>query len=103
MSKICVTVVVDLFLRKKQGKKANRFVLGAPSQRLQSGGSQTEPPVCGECLTVAFACPIKLSSGAIVVQLVPHDQTDQAFSIKKLSENVNPWRIEPDCRTVSAN
>ena len=67
---------------KRKHQQANRFVLGDPSQRLQSGGSQTQPPVCGECLTVAFACPVKLTSRAIVVQLAPHDQTDESFSIE---------------------
>lgn len=63
-------------------QQANRFVLGDPSQRLQSGGNQTQPSVCGECLTVAFACPVKLTSGSIVIQLAPHDQTDESFSIE---------------------
>ena len=63
-------------------QQANRFVLGDPSQRLQSGGNQTQPSVCGECLTVAFACPVKLTSGAIVVQLTPYDWTDESFSIE---------------------
>ena len=67
---------------KGRHQQANRFVLGDPSQRLQSGGSQAQPNVCGECLTVAFACPVKLTSGAIVVQLAPHDETDQPFSIE---------------------
>lgn len=67
---------------KQKHQQVNRFVLGAPSQRLQSGGNQTQPPVCGECLTVAFACPVKLTSGAIVVQLALHDQTDESFSIE---------------------
>ena len=56
---------------KERPQQANRFVLGAPSQRLQSGGSQAQPSVCGECLTVAFACPVKLTSGAIIVRLAP--------------------------------
>lgn len=63
-------------------QQANRFVLGDPSQRLQSGGNQTQPSVCGECLTVAFACPVKLTSGAIVVQLALDDWTDESFSIE---------------------
>ena len=67
---------------KQKHQQANRFVLGDPSQRLQSGGSQTQPLVCGQCLTVAFACPVKLTSGAIVVQLAPHDQMDESFSIE---------------------
>ena len=67
---------------KGERQKANRFVLSAPSQRLQSGGSQTEPPICGACHTVAFACPVKLTSGAIVVRLAPRNQTDQSVSIE---------------------
>lgn len=67
---------------KKTHQQANRFVFGAPSQRLQSGGIQTQPKVCGECLTVAFACSVKLTSGAIVLQLAPLNETDQPFSIE---------------------
>ena len=67
---------------KGHHQQANRFVLGDPSQRLQSGGSQAQPNVCGECLTFAFACPVKLTSGAIVVQLAPRNDTDQPFSIE---------------------
>lgn len=67
---------------KERHQQANRFVLGDPSQRLQSGGSQAQPNVCGECLTVAFACPVKLTSGAIIAQLAPRDETDQLFSIE---------------------
>ena len=63
-------------------QQANRFVLGDPSQRLQSGGSQAQPNVCGECLTVAFACPVKFTTGAIVVQLAPRNEADQPFSIE---------------------
>ena len=67
---------------KERHQQANRFVLGDPSQRLQSGGSQAQPNVCGECLTVAFACPVKLTSGAIIVQLTPRNEADQLFSIE---------------------
>lgn len=67
---------------KKRRHQANRFVLGDPSQRLQSGGSQQQPNVCGECLTVAFACPVKLTTGAIVVRLAPRNGNNQQFSIE---------------------
>ena len=67
---------------KQKHQQANRFVLGDPSQRLQSGGSQTQPAVCGECLTIAFGCSIKLTSGAIVLQLAPSKQIDRSFSIE---------------------
>ena len=71
-----------LFSKEDKKYKANRFVLGAPSKRPQSGGSETRPNVCGECMTVAFACPIKLTSGAIVVRLSPRNQTGQSVSIE---------------------
>ena len=70
------------FSKEDQKDKANRFVLGSPSQRPQSGGSEARPPICSDCLTVAFACPVKLTSGAIVVQIAPHDETDRPFSIE---------------------
>ncbi len=69
-------------LAKERHQQANRFVFGDPSQRLQSGGSQAQPNVCGECLTVAFACPVKLTTGSIVVQLAPRNETDQPLSIE---------------------
>ena len=71
-----------LFSKEDQKYKANRFVLGAPSKRPQSGGSEARPNVCGECMTVAFACPVKLTSGTIVVQLAPRSQANQSFSIE---------------------
>ncbi|RKU28434.1 hypothetical protein C6497_09445 [Candidatus Poribacteria bacterium] len=67
---------------KEKHQQANRFVLGDPSQRLQSGGSQKQPDVCGECLTIAFACSVKLTSGSIVLQLATDDQIDRSFSIE---------------------
>ena len=78
---LCYSCGKPLIVKEKH-QQANRFVLGNPSQRLQSGGSQTQPPVCGECLTVAFACPVKLTGGTIVVQLTPYDQTNDFFSIE---------------------
>ena len=72
-----------LFSKEDEKYETNRFVLGAPSKRPQSGGSETRPNVCGECMTVAFACPVKLTSGAIVMQLAPRvEKTDQSFSIE---------------------
>ena len=53
--------------------------LGPPTQRPQSGGSEARPNVCGECMTIAFACPVKLTSGATVVQLALQDQTNLAL------------------------
>lgn len=70
------------FSKKDQKYEANRFVLGAPSKRPQSGGSEARPNICGECMTIAFVCPVKLTSGAIVVQLAPNDQTDQLFFVE---------------------
>jgi len=78
---LCYSCGIPLPAKQKH-QQANRFVLGDPSQRLQSGGSQKQPDVCGECLTIAFACSVKLTSGAIILQLAPIDQTDQYFSIE---------------------
>ena len=63
--------------RDFKGKlEANRFVFSDPSQRLQSGSRQDEPSICLDCLTVAFGCPIKLTGGAIIVQLSPRTVED---------------------------
>ena len=66
----------------KKHQQANRFVFQDPSQRLQSGGSQTQPKVCDECLTITFACSVKFTSGAIIVELAPNDRMDRSFSIE---------------------
>lgn len=48
---------------------ANKFIFESPSQRLQSGGSQTQPKVCGVCAAVSFVSPIKLGSGRLVARM----------------------------------
>ncbi len=70
-------------IRRFKGKlEANRFVFSAPSQRLQSGGVQVQPPICFDCLTVAFGCPIKLTGDAIIVRLSP-DEENESVSTKR--------------------
>ena len=54
--------------------QANSFIFSSPSQRLQSGGSQTQPNVCGVCAALAFVSPIKLGEGRLVVRLHRRDQ-----------------------------
>lgn len=49
--------------------KANSFIFSSPSQRLQSGGGQKEPPICSNCAFLAFVSPIKLGEGRLVVRL----------------------------------
>lgn len=49
--------------------QANTFIFAAPSQRLQSGGSQKQPNVCQSCAAVAFVSPIKLGEGRLVLRL----------------------------------
>lgn len=64
-------------IRYFKGKlEANRFVFSASSQRLQSGSRQDEPPICPDCLAIAFGCPIKLAGGAIIVRLAPQTSED---------------------------
>lgn len=48
---------------------ANKFIFESPSQRLQSGGSQTQPKVCGACAAISFVSPIKLGSGRLVIRM----------------------------------
>ena len=65
-------------IRRFKGKlEANRFVFSDPSQRLQSGSGQVQPPICFDCLVVAFGCPIKLVGGAIIVHLSPRTVEDK--------------------------
>ncbi|RKU25653.1 hypothetical protein C6499_14620 [Candidatus Poribacteria bacterium] len=66
----------------KGNLSANSFVFYAPSQRLQSGTGEERPSVCPDCLTVAFASPIKLVTGTIIVQLST-DEDSHSLSIEK--------------------
>ncbi len=68
-------------LRFKGKLEANRFVFSDPSQRLQSGSGQAQPPICFDCLAVAFGCPIKFAEGAIIVCLSYPDEEDVLVSI----------------------
>ena len=70
--------------RRFKGKlAANRFVFSDPSQRLQSGSGQVQPPICFDCLAVAFGCPIKLAGGAIIVRLSYPDEENELVSPEK--------------------
>ncbi len=70
--------------RRFKGKlEANRFVFSDPSQRLQSGSGQVQPPICLDCLAVAFGCPIKLAAGAIIVRLSYSDEENELVSPEK--------------------
>ena len=55
--------------RREVTYSANKFIFESPSQRLQSGGSQTQPKVCGTCAAVSFVSPIKLGSGRLVIRM----------------------------------
>ena len=70
--------------RRFKGKlEANRFVFSDPSQRLQSGSGQVQPPICLDCLAVAFGCPIKLTGGTIIVHLSSTDEGNELVSPEK--------------------
>lgn len=49
--------------------KANRFVLGEPSQRPQSTYNQKEPKICRQCFAVSLTCPIKYGGDTVVLKL----------------------------------
>lgn len=71
-------------VRRFKGKlEANRFVFSDPSQRLQSGSGQVQPPICFDCLVVAFGCPIKLAGGVIIVHLSSPDEGNELVSREK--------------------
>ena len=76
-----VIVVANIFPRGTKNTRPIVLCLVLPSQRPQSGGSEARPHVCGECLTVSCICPVKLTSGAIVVQLAPRNETNEPYSI----------------------
>lgn len=57
--------------------QANSFIFASPSQRLQSGGSQTQPNVCGICAALSFTSPIKLGEGRLVLRLYRRGQKQE--------------------------
>ena len=57
--------------------QANSFIFASPSQRLQSGGSQTQPNVCGICAALSFTSPIKLGEGRLVLRLHRRERKDE--------------------------
>ena len=63
--------------KKDETYKANSLIFSSASQRLQSGGSQTEPKVCATCAALAFVSPIKLGEGRLILRLHRVGQTDQ--------------------------
>lgn len=68
-TKVCYSCGREI--EKKQPVfQANTFIFASPSQRLQSGGSQTQPNVCGACAALAFISPIKLGEGRLVLRLL---------------------------------
>ncbi len=66
--KVCYSCGQEL-ARKEAIYEANKFIFESPSQRLQSGGSQTQPKVCGVCAAVSFVSPIKLGGGRLVIRM----------------------------------
>jgi hypothetical protein len=64
--------------------QANSFIFSSPSQRLQSGGSQTQPNVCGVCAALAFISPIKLGEGRLVVRLHQRGQNREYMQADQL-------------------
>ncbi len=67
-SKVCYACGKG-FEKKTTTYNANKFIFESPSQRLQSGGSQTQPKVCGVCAVISFISPIKLGDGRLVVRM----------------------------------
>ncbi len=55
--------------KKEPVYSTNKFIFESPSQRLQSGGSQTQPNVCGICAAISFVSPVKLGGGRLVVRM----------------------------------
>lgn len=55
--------------KSENGFTARSFIFSSPSQRLQSGGSQEQPPICSVCAALSFISPIKLGGGRLVLRL----------------------------------
>jgi hypothetical protein len=75
------------FNKKETAYSANKFIFQSPSQRLQSGGSQTQPKVCAVCATVSFISPVKLGSGRLIVRMAEKNDTKSSADKRYLVEN----------------
>lgn len=84
-TKVCYSCGREL-TKSEPTFKANKFIFESPSQRLQSGGSQTEPKVCGVCAAVSFVSPIKLGAGRLVVRMRKRAFDEQGREIEPLPE-----------------
>lgn len=67
-SKICYSCGRKLD-KKESVYSVSKFIFQSPAQRLQSGGSRTQPNVCGACAAISFVSPIKLGGGRVVVRM----------------------------------
>lgn len=79
-SKVCYGCGREL-TKKEPIYAANKFIFESPSQRLQSGGSQTQPKVCAVCAAVSFVSPVKLGSGRLIVRM--SEKSDDRHSSEK--------------------
>ena len=59
------------------GYPANKLVFESPSQRTQSGGSQSQPKVCAMCAAISFLSPIKPGSARLVIRVRERGATGQ--------------------------
>jgi hypothetical protein len=70
----CGSVIPTSHKRRKVEYTANKLVLRAPSQTLQSRPpqrmlGQVQPEVCGRCAVLSLTCPVKLADTGLVVSL----------------------------------
>lgn len=67
-TQICYGCGQELNKKEKQ-YKANKFIFENPSQRLQSGGGEKQPPICPVCAAISFISPVKLGGGRLIVRM----------------------------------
>lgn len=63
---------------KEKRITASKLVLSAPSQRLQSGVRQEEPPVCDTCAALSLLSPLKPGEGSVLVRLGDYSSAEAA-------------------------
>ncbi len=71
-------------LKGSEEFKASKFIFAAPSQRLQGGYAQEEPPVCSACAGLALLSPLKPGSGSVLVRIGRYEAPEAAHYFARL-------------------
>lgn len=85
--------------KKEPVYPVSKFIFESPAQRLQSGGSQTQPNVCGVCAAISFVSPVKLGGGRVIVRMREAVQ-DKAIRKKQPEPSQARYLIDEQLRML---